>query len=89
MKTLYFDFFKDTIETKINTIHRISVYLEENDSYFMPCQFIEIIQKNDFYEIKAQILDTKGYISNLCLDKKFLFGYPNRTIGYGILKKIE
>jgi len=89
MLLLSFAFFKIFNGIEINATLRLSIWLEENDKYLMPCQFTTVLQEDNFYVIKAEVLDPDGYISGRYLEHKFLFGHPGKIIGYGILKKVE
>lgn len=89
MKILYFVFFKILEVVEIDTTLRVSTWLEENDSYLMPCKFKEVTEESDFYNIQVEALDPKEFVSKNYLGKKFLFGHPGKVIGYGILKEIK
>jgi hypothetical protein len=89
MAILYFVFFRILEGVEIDTKLRVSAWLEENDTYLMPCQFKEILEESNFYSIKIEALDPDGFVSKKHLDKKFLFGHPGKVIGYGVLKEIE
>jgi hypothetical protein len=88
MQQLWFAFFKILEEVEISTNLRLSVWLEENQSYLMPCQFKEVWEEKNFYTLKVEVLDPDRFITNKYLEKKFLFGHPGEIIGYGILKEI-
>lgn len=89
MSVLYFKFFKTLYEVNISTTLRTSIWLETNDLYLMPCQFIEVIEDKNFYTLKIEVLDPEKFINKNHLEKKFLFGHPSKIIGYGILKEIK
>lgn len=89
MTILYFIFFRILERIEIDANLRVSVWLEENESYLMPCQFKDVFEEINFYSIKLEALDPDGFVSMKHLDKKFLFGHPGKVIGYGILKEIE
>lgn len=89
MAILYFVFFRILEGIQIDTKLRVSVWLEGNESYLMPCQIKEVLEESSFYTIKIEALDPDGFISSKHLDKKFLFGHPGKVIGYGILKEVE
>ena len=88
MAILYFVFFGVIEGVKVDINLRVSLWLEENSEYLMPCQFKEVLTENNFYSIKVEALDPDEFIYEKYLDKKFLFGHPGKVIGYGILKKI-
>lgn len=83
-----FAFFKTFDGIEINTTLRVSIWLEEKDTYLMPCQFIEVLQEKDFYAIKVEVLDPNNFMQEKHLDKRFFFGHPGKIIGYGILKEL-
>ena len=89
MTILNFSFFKIIKEVEITITLRVSFWLEENNSYLMPCRFKEIIEKNGYYNITIEALDPNNFISNIFINKKFLFGHPGKIVGYGILNRIE
>lgn len=89
MELLYFDFFRLLPELEINTKHRVSVWLENNDSYLMPCQFLEVEKDDEWYKLVVQVLDPDDFVQAKYIGNKFLFGNPAKIIGYGILTKLS
>jgi hypothetical protein len=88
MSILHFIFFRLLEGVEINTTLRVSLWLDENDKYLMPCQFIEVWKEDNFYMVKAEVLDPKKFINEKFIDQKFFFGHPGKIIGYGLLKEI-
>jgi len=86
---LCFMFFNILEESDITTSLRVSLWLEKNSNYLMPCEFKEILKESNFFNVKIVVLDPNEFISKKYLDKKFLFGHPGKIIGYGILRGIE
>lgn len=89
MIRLYLVFFKMLEDLTVSEGLRVSVWLEENDSYLMPCEFKDVIKDDIFYNVKIEALDPESFISPSHIEKRFLFGHPGKMIGYGILKKVE
>lgn len=89
MSILYFVFFKIIEEVEINTNLRVSLWLDKNDQYLMPCQFVKVLKEDNFYMIKVEVLDPDDFIKEQFLEQKFLFGHPGKIIGYGLLKEIS
>jgi hypothetical protein len=89
MPILNFVFFKIIEGVEINTTLRVSLWLEGNDNYLMPCQFIEVWEEDNFYMVKTEVLDPENFIKKQFLEQKFLFGHPGKIIGYGLLKEIS
>lgn len=88
MVVLYFVFYKILAEIEIHTKFRTSIWSEE-DTYLMPCEFLEVSKENGSYIIKVNALDPDQTISDKFLSNKFLFGHPGKIIGHGTLIKIE
>lgn len=89
MPVLDFDFLKLLEGVEITTLLRVSLWLEENDKYLMPCQFVEVREEDGFYVVKLEALDPRGFLSEGLIEQKFLFGHPGKVIGYGVLKEIS
>ena len=89
MPIFHFIYFQTLQGFEINTTARTSVWADEEKEYLMPCQFLEIKKEDNFYNIKIEMIEPEYYMHDKYLEKKFLFGYPGRIIGYGILKEIN
>ena len=89
MPVLYFTFFKLREGIEINVTLRVSLWLNVKDKYLMPCQFTEVSKKDNFYMVKAEVLDPENFVNEKLLEQKFLFGHPGKIIGYGLLKEIS
>ena len=85
----YFKFYKVNIKVDIIPHSRISIWLESDNTFLMPCEFVEVYKKDKFYLIKVILLDSNKFYSEKNMGKKFFFGPPDQIIGYGILEKIE
>ncbi len=88
MSILHFKFFKLIEGVSIDTALRLSLWLEKNSSYLMPCQFIKVFKNVDYYDIKVQVLDPNSFIKDNFIGERFFFGHPGKIIGYGFLQKI-
>ncbi len=88
MPVLYFVFIKIIEGVEINSTLRVSLWLDGNDKYLMPSQFTEVWKEDNFYMIKAEVLDPENFVDEKLLEQKFLFGHPGKIIGYGLLKEI-
>jgi len=75
-------------QVEIDATIRVSVWLEENKNYLMPCQFLKVQEENSFYFIKVEVLDPRNLIQSHDIGKKFFFGHPGKMIGYGILNEL-
>jgi hypothetical protein len=89
MPVLYFVFFQLLKGIKIDTTLRVSLWLDGKNKYLMPCQFIEVLEEDNFYMVKAEVLDLENFVNEKLLEQKFLFGHPGKIIGYGLLKEIS
>lgn len=89
MITLFFVFFKELEEVEVSSGLRVSAWLETDDSYLMPCEFIDVTKEDNFYSIRVNALDPDDFISKQLTKRKFLFGHPGKVIGSGILKEVE
>jgi len=89
MISLKFEFFKILEEIDINVNLRVSTWTDENSDYLMPCEFKNVLEKNNIsYIIKVNALDPNRLISKKNINEKFYFGHPGKIIGYGILKQV-
>lgn len=89
MVTFYLKFYKIIDKVKPTIGSRISVWIEDDPSFLMPCEFKEVVKKKDFYQIGIILLDDEKFYSETNIGKKFFFGPPSHEIGYGILEKIQ
>jgi hypothetical protein len=89
MSLFYFKFYK--LIDRINPIDglRISVWYENEKSFFMPSLFQKVIKEDDYYNIEVKLLESERFSSRVYIGKKFYFGTPNYVIGYGILEEIK
>jgi len=87
IQKLHFNFFK-ILDFEPDSNLRVSLWLEENSNYLMPCEFKEILKKENLYIVKVKVLDPDKLMSEEHLEKKFFFGHPGKIIAYGIFKKI-
>lgn len=89
MSILNFVFVKLIDGIAINATLRVSLWLDGDDKYLMPCQFAEVCKEDNFYMVRVKVLDPENFIKEKLLDHKFLFGHPGKIIGYGLLKEIS
>ncbi len=85
----YLSFYKliDAIKPMIGS--RISVWIENDPSFLMPCEFKEVVKEKGFYRIGIILLDAEKFTSEKNIGKKFYFGPPGHEIGYGILEEVQ
>jgi len=88
MSILCFTFFKMLEGIQINNTLRVSIWLEANESYLMPSQFVEVRENGNFFIVKIEILDPDKFVEARHLEGKFFFGHPGKVIGYGFLNEI-
>jgi hypothetical protein len=88
MTTLNLEFEETLEQVEIHIGLRVSMWLDGDISYLMPCEFRRIGGESVF-RIEIAVLDPMKFLSNSLLNKKFLFGHPGKIIGYGILTNID
>lgn len=54
----------------------------------MPSQFTEVREEDNFYMVKAEVLDPENFVNEKLLEQNFFLGHPGKIIGYGLLKEI-
>ncbi len=72
-------------DTLINTKHRVSMWLNGEANYLMPCEFLDI-QNSGL--VKLMVLDPDNFVGEHLLNKQFNFGNIHRILITGTLKEI-
>lgn len=85
----YLRFYKliDAIKPMIGS--RISVWIENDPSFLMPCEFKEVVKGKGFYRIGIILLNAEKFTSERNIGKRFYFGPRGHEIGYGILEEVQ
>lgn len=85
MIRLRFIFTKEISEINIKPSLRVSFWLENNDNYLMPCEFVEVRKEHDKWDVEVIFLDPLQFMSDKYVGKCFFFGHPGKIIGKGVL----
>jgi len=85
----YFDFYKTLNSVNLSRHYRVSTWYEGDETYMVPCQFETSEPFEGHFKIRVILIEPSKFLKKEYVNQKFLFGEPNRIVGYGILEKIE